>query len=311
MLIETSRVLGREAVTILVGAQSEEFVIHKNLLDDKSDFFAHIFQGNGAEASTGRLSLPNDDPRIFSIFLDYLYRGQILDTGKPSTAAARLAHARTMVSTYILAEKLCINDLMNMTIDRLRDTSLQHLTDPKTAMGLVSLIYGNTHSKSELRKLYASHTAWILAKVAVFGSMVEVVATVARDIPDFGADILMAHFSLKSLSSESQTTSPVAAPGQMPKCSFHVHEASKSCSSEESSPAGIKVKLPRVNMIPPPQLFQNNRSSVVPTKRALSPSAVESASASILGEAHDRSPIGMPDSKRGRPTYVKGWNRWR
>jgi hypothetical protein len=74
--------LGEEMIKILVGTggTQQTFNIHKALLCSQSSFFASYFSSNsniGIHKSSSRLVFPSDDPTIFFLIVQWLYRGSI------------------------------------------------------------------------------------------------------------------------------------------------------------------------------------------------------------------------------------------
>lgn len=62
-------VLSDRIVTILVGQQKKKWLIHENLLSAKSEFFRASFRGGFHEGESSVLELPEDDPRVFELFI--------------------------------------------------------------------------------------------------------------------------------------------------------------------------------------------------------------------------------------------------
>ncbi|KAL8868402.1 MAG: hypothetical protein Q9198_008190 [Flavoplaca austrocitrina] len=70
---------GTQVVTVNVGSgeDAESWIIHKRLLAHHSPFFAAAFNGNFAESATNTVSLVEDDPDAFELFVQWLYSGQL------------------------------------------------------------------------------------------------------------------------------------------------------------------------------------------------------------------------------------------
>ncbi|KAK0119335.1 hypothetical protein ONS95_008177 [Cadophora gregata] len=134
--------LGTELVTIHVGKKRKEFVIHKKLICDKVDYFQKAFQGNFLE-SNGAMYLADETPGAFALFIDWLYKSNIV---KHYTRT----HFINLVNLYILSEKICLNDLGNRAMDRIREIMYdnEYLT-PTPA--LVCYIYDKTPQGSPIR----------------------------------------------------------------------------------------------------------------------------------------------------------------
>lgn len=66
---------GTEIVTLKVGsgASMQVFSVHKELLCRKVDYFKVMFDGRWKEGKTMEAVFPEDDPQLFSIFLNWIY----------------------------------------------------------------------------------------------------------------------------------------------------------------------------------------------------------------------------------------------
>jgi hypothetical protein len=116
-----SRAIGNKLITIYVGPKRREFVVHKNLICQTSDFFSKAFTGGFQEAQENSMHLPEDDPNAFSLFIDWIYRSKI-----PARYSKK--HKATLYNLYIFAEKVCLEDLGNAAMDEIQKL-LYHL-DP-------------------------------------------------------------------------------------------------------------------------------------------------------------------------------------
>jgi hypothetical protein len=136
------RNIGRELVTIYVAKKRTVFVIYKKLLSHTADFFLKAFSGSFKE-SEGTMHLPEEHPGAFLLFIDWLYRSKISHVNT-------VRHWLTLFDLYIFAAKLCLNELANRTIDRIRH--MESCT-PAAAVtfALARHVYKNTFEDSPLR----------------------------------------------------------------------------------------------------------------------------------------------------------------
>jgi hypothetical protein len=100
-------------VHIFVGSSRKEYILSKQILCTWSAFFSAAFSGTFAEASTSSLSLPDDDPEIFTFFTYWLMDRRYdlvchLDSNQ-------------FISLYIFADKIKCDKLKNFTMDRIQD----------------------------------------------------------------------------------------------------------------------------------------------------------------------------------------------
>ncbi|KAH6610041.1 btb poz [Trichoderma cornu-damae] len=61
-------------VTLTVGREGRLFAAHEDVLG-QSPFFEAACKGNSSDAMNKRISLPDEEPEIFSAVLEYLYKG--------------------------------------------------------------------------------------------------------------------------------------------------------------------------------------------------------------------------------------------
>lgn len=133
-------------VTVHVGEQRHQFLIHKELLCHHSSFFRATFQGSFIEASSGNVELPDDDVEVFKIFESWLYTGSV---GLMSNVAGH--QPSKLVKLYILADKIEIPAIQKETLETLRERAVRNLDlcDPDT----IHLAFENTPPGSPLRRL--------------------------------------------------------------------------------------------------------------------------------------------------------------
>ena len=61
-------------VTLVVGQEQRIFAAHENVLGT-SPFFQNILQNQMMDSQTKKISLPDEEPEVFSSILEYLYKG--------------------------------------------------------------------------------------------------------------------------------------------------------------------------------------------------------------------------------------------
>lgn len=66
--------LGSSIVTLVVGSEQRLFAAHENVLCS-SPFFSNALRKLYTDPSTKRISLPEEEPEIFSSVLEYMYKG--------------------------------------------------------------------------------------------------------------------------------------------------------------------------------------------------------------------------------------------
>ncbi|KAL6877021.1 hypothetical protein J3F83DRAFT_434134 [Trichoderma novae-zelandiae] len=66
--------LGSSIVTLVVGAEQRLFAAHENVLSS-SRFFDNVMRNLYTDPAARRISLPDEEPEIFSSVLEYMYKG--------------------------------------------------------------------------------------------------------------------------------------------------------------------------------------------------------------------------------------------
>lgn len=61
-------------VTLVVGVEQRLFAAHEDVLCS-STFFSHVLRSGCMDTATKRISLPDEEPEIFSSVLEFLYKG--------------------------------------------------------------------------------------------------------------------------------------------------------------------------------------------------------------------------------------------
>src|SRR6266487_3074630 len=106
-----------EVVKVFVGEQQMEFIVNRELICQASRFFSNVLTGPFKEGHESTIYIPEDEPYTFSLFVDFLYQNPL-----PFIEAEDLhAQLNKLLSLYYFAEKYFINQLMDQTMDRLRE----------------------------------------------------------------------------------------------------------------------------------------------------------------------------------------------
>lgn len=144
-LTPSHRLFSERVVTILVGPHQIKWCLHENLLSGVSDFFKSAFNSGFKESVEGRITMPEDDPHAFELFVRWLYIRAVTPeaatglaaTGLTATTATTTTNAllgrqltgaagatsaaatcmRDHLHLYVLASKLLIEGLENDCVD--------------------------------------------------------------------------------------------------------------------------------------------------------------------------------------------------
>jgi BTB/POZ domain len=153
------RYVAGDAVTILVGPKRKRYIVHKDLICEKSEYFAKAFNENCfKEGIEKEMYLPEDEPDAFDLFIRWLYNSRLdckafCVEGKSSAEihAPRWALMSTLISLYILTDKVCLEELKNTVMDNFKDIAKTHKFSPFA----IIRIYAKGPSGSPLRRLAA------------------------------------------------------------------------------------------------------------------------------------------------------------
>ncbi|KAL9620200.1 MAG: hypothetical protein Q9160_005209 [Pyrenula sp. 1 TL-2023] len=106
---------GTETVTIFVGPEEKPYLLHKNLLITRCEYFRAAF-GNGRRFTEGRTSemkFPENDPAAFDLFVHWIYSASLptlTDFPSPYKGILALSHF------YIFADMILLPDSLKPKI---------------------------------------------------------------------------------------------------------------------------------------------------------------------------------------------------
>ncbi|TGO15881.1 hypothetical protein BTUL_0034g00020 [Botrytis tulipae] len=144
--LNLGKVLGNELVTITIGKEKQKFTLHKQLLCESVEYFRAAFSAGGfRESQNSSMDMPEDNPEAFELFIHWLYRGEV-------RRATKLEDIDQFFQLHIFAEKLCLNELANKTMDEIQTISDDLDDFPQCSLDQVDGVWRNTSSTSPLRK---------------------------------------------------------------------------------------------------------------------------------------------------------------
>ncbi|KAF7881532.1 hypothetical protein EAF00_011901 [Botryotinia globosa] len=97
-LRKVTRWLASPIVHIHVGASSQEFTVHKDLICYTSPYFRAAFTSGFQETNTGTIELPETDTKIFDLFMGWLYIREL------SRASLEIEEWETEAERNVVAE---------------------------------------------------------------------------------------------------------------------------------------------------------------------------------------------------------------
>lgn len=109
----------KETVTIFVGLKRKEYTIHKDLICSSANFFKCAFNGPFTESKDGTMYLPDESADAFGLYIEWVYRKHIAQGHSESYLYA-------LYDLYIMADKLCLTELKDLTMDTIQDVAHHH-----------------------------------------------------------------------------------------------------------------------------------------------------------------------------------------
>ncbi|KAL1843719.1 hypothetical protein VTJ49DRAFT_100 [Mycothermus thermophilus] len=170
-------------VTLIVGQEQRIFAAHENVLS-ASPFFQSVLQNQMMDAPTKKISLPDEEPEVFSSILEYLYKGdyyprlvhnkkrntwELEEAGEDGRSEATIYHHSVEgellkdTAIYCAAEKYGLEELKRIA---LRKQGLQSGIQASTILASARYAYANTPDTDS--KLRAHYLALIIRSRSTF-----------------------------------------------------------------------------------------------------------------------------------------------
>lgn len=94
----------------MAGEDGTTFNVHENLIRGRSQFFAAALSKSWLERKEGRIDLPEDDPEIVQLYLQFLYSSRLAIQWTEDTAGIQphenLPEYYTLAHLYVFGEKV-------------------------------------------------------------------------------------------------------------------------------------------------------------------------------------------------------------
>ncbi|GAB1310142.1 BTB domain-containing protein [Madurella fahalii] len=170
-------------VTLVVGQEQRIFAAHENVLCI-SPFFQAVLQNQMMDSQTKKISLPDEEPEVFSSILEYLYKGdysprlvhnkkrntwELEQAGEDGRSEATIYHHSVEgellkdTAIYCAADKYGIEELKRVS---LRKQGLQSGIQASTILASARYAYANTPDTDS--KLRAHYLALIIRSRSTF-----------------------------------------------------------------------------------------------------------------------------------------------
>ena len=144
-------------IIVEVGAEREEFHIHRGLVCSYSSYFIGALTHGWKEAEEGKIKLHNENVDVFRVFFEWLYTRRLPVCGLFDTPCSENYSRRLLIQAWIFGDAHGIPSLQNAITSMLIATWDRN--SYFVAANNVTLIYENTLSRSPLRKLVVDMAA--------------------------------------------------------------------------------------------------------------------------------------------------------
>jgi hypothetical protein len=217
---------GIEMVDLFVGPTKQQFRVHKALLCSRVEYFRQMFDSGFIEAEENSGFLPDEDPIVFSLFLEYIYGGGRLgpvDIERSTTATGPVIDR---IKLYGFAERIGLVDLADYIMTNLvSNLAYYERTPSKDGM---KLAYEVTKPGSPLRN-YMSHSLYYIMKFDDDES-----AWSTRTLCDTLKETDDLLFDLVAVTRKHEASQPASIkrsidPRVGSKCRWHSHPDGKHC----------------------------------------------------------------------------------
>lgn len=239
-------------MTVLVGPTEVTWRLHENLLSSTSDFFRSAFNSGFRESIEDRLTLPEDDPQAFELFVRWMYARALNPpttsftssssdgvTAATATASATAAVGQrslplptlggaaaptiqTYLRLYVLACKLLVEELENACVDAASGYYRAGTRRPDVRD--VAYVYRHTLPGAGMRRLLRERLTLGLFRGKQHNPVTAEWREVLNETPDLGFDIVRevsGYHWISGANAPARTGSG--------ECAFHRHERGEVC----------------------------------------------------------------------------------
>ncbi|KAG9202235.1 hypothetical protein G6514_004673 [Epicoccum nigrum] len=162
----------------------QNFTMHQDLISTRSEFFAKALRGDWKEAQERTVVLPDDEPEVFRLYLQFLYTGQVA-----LNSVARGGAYVVLSKLYVLAEKLIDETAKTALLAALSKRDGKH--DSQGVLHCpgfesINIIYNGTPDDSAARECVVD----LYTKSAVKSLVLDLFSSTQRLPHDFLSDLI-------------------------------------------------------------------------------------------------------------------------
>ena len=202
-------------MTVKVGEAHERFIVHEPVLREQSCFFRAIIEKKQwKEGMSGEIELPEDDPNIFSVYLEWLYSRKLTLVYDPSTTDATDPLFTELASLYVFGEKVQDDNFCDTIVTQILHATNRLNKFPCSAAN--HIIYEGTPETSPARRL--------LVHLTVEHGTPDWIDRDEQDHADFLIDLARELLARRKDLGAEDTSVEVC-------CRWHKHESQHECSA--------------------------------------------------------------------------------
>lgn len=185
-------------VTVVVGKEpnQQRFSVHEGIICARSEFFQRAMNGNWEESKERIIKLPEDDPKVFNVYINLLYTGRVATDSleSPRTGKVRCEEMYALGQLYVVCEKLQDKSTKNSVIQSLLEVGLEQEPNGSSYppnINTIICVYRGTCAGSLGRRLLVD--LWVKingeflatnAEILPKEFLVDLAVTLLRDRPD-------------------------------------------------------------------------------------------------------------------------------
>ncbi|KAI1612390.1 hypothetical protein EDD36DRAFT_495718 [Exophiala viscosa] len=209
-----------EIVTVYVGHKRKRFFLHRELICERSPFMEKCLKKDRFdEGYKNELYLPEDDPKAFSIVVEWIYRSKLPARTEPTFDLGDLS------ASYCMADKFGMEELQNSIMDNIRGAFSRRdgeLCKPPHFSAL-ALTHLTGPPKSPLKRFYVEHLVHHMMKHPKWYHELKRNEPNRADLEElFKIPDLVSYIMKKIWQFQAE---PWKDPATWDKCCYHVHAA--------------------------------------------------------------------------------------
>ena len=210
-----------ETVTLLVGPSKEKFTVLKLFLVKSSDFFKACCKEGAAwvESETKTIEMPEEDPKIFSAYLQWLYTQELVIFDGFNIESVKDADLKTTEEAACLAYDRLVQ--FAMLADRLVDSAFNNeIVNNFISIEQASEFGMSTQTKVDLHSALPENSPIrrLMVRLTMQRIDTDYLNRRGKDLSqEFAVDLLRSYAAMK------EAPGSLRAPVWRNRCDFHLH----------------------------------------------------------------------------------------